>query len=96
VSVNHKMSALARQTGQIRWSKSGVSQVATVDEESVWIGDTDGNIRRLDLDDGEEKASAPAAGIQFFVRNGMDQNVILVTHAGLIGMYSPSAVNLRQ
>ena len=72
-----------------------MSQVATVNEETVWVGDTTGNIRLLALDDGDEKASAPTTGIQFFVRNNVDQNVILVTHAGLIGMYSPSTVNVK-
>jgi len=91
VSVNQKMTALARQTGEIRWSKTGVAQVATVTDEAVWIGDTAGNIRKLSLEMGEEKGAAPAPGIQFFVRNSVDQNVILVTHGGLVGMYSQSA-----
>jgi outer membrane protein assembly factor BamB len=94
-SVNHKMTALARATGEIRWSKGGVSQIATVSDETAWVGDTTGNIRLLALETGEEKAIAPAAGIQFFVRNNVDQNVILVTHAGMIGLYSQSAVNQK-
>ena len=92
-AVNRKMSALARPTGEVKWTKEGVSQVATVSEDTVWIGDMSGEIRLLALETGDEKAAAPTTGIQFFVRNTMDQNVILVTHAGLIGMYSPSAVN---
>jgi outer membrane protein assembly factor BamB len=96
VSQDHKMSALARQTGAVLWSRPDVAQVATADEDTVWIADRDGTIRRLALEDGEEKASVPTAGIQFFVRNNVDNNVILVTHDGLIGLYSPSAVNLRE
>jgi broad specificity phosphatase PhoE len=84
---------VARQTGQVKWTKENVSQVATVNEETAWIGDTSGEIRLLALETGEEKAAALTTGIQLFVRNNMDRNVILVTHAGLIGMYSPSAVN---
>jgi outer membrane protein assembly factor BamB len=92
-SVNRKMSALARQTGVVKWTQDDVWQVATVNEETVWIGDSSGKIRLLALDTGAEKAAALTTGIQLFVRNNMDQNVILVTHAGLIGMYSPSTVN---
>ena len=59
-SVDGKLSALAKSSGQIRWSKTGITQVATVNEETVWVADTAGNIRLLDLETGEEKA--PATG----------------------------------
>ena len=95
-SVDNKLSALARTSGAIRWSKTGISQVATVNEETVWVADAADNIRLLDLETGEEKAAAPAGGIEYFVLNSADQNVILVTHAGLIGMYSPSAQNAKE
>jgi len=81
-AANRKMTALARQTGEVKWKAENVSQVATVNEETVWIGDTSGEIRLLALGNGEERTAAPTAGIQFFVRNNMDPNVILVTQAG--------------
>jgi outer membrane protein assembly factor BamB len=93
VSTSRKMWALGRQTGDIRWSTTGVSQVATVNAEGVWLSDTTGTLRLLALENGEEKAAAPTTGIQFFVRNSLDRNVILVTREGLIGVFSPSAVN---
>jgi outer membrane protein assembly factor BamB len=95
-SVDGKLSALAKSSGEIRWSKKGIAAVATVNEETVWIADAAGNIRLVDLESGDEKTSAPAAGIQYFVRNGVDQNVILVTNAGLVGMYSTSAQNVKE
>jgi outer membrane protein assembly factor BamB len=94
-SVNRTMYALSRQSGQVKWKTENIAQVATINDDTVWVGDTTGVIRQLSLETGEEKAAALTNGIQLFVRNNVDQKVILVTNAGLVGMYSPSAVNER-
>ncbi len=93
VAVNRTLFALDRVTGLVKWKYKNVSQVATVNEDTVWIGDMGGNIRLLALETGEEQAAALTTGIEYFVRNSLDQNVVLVTQAGLVGMYSPASVN---
>ena len=90
-SVNRRMSALLRLTGEVKWAKEGVAQVATIGDETVWIGDTSGQLRQVALETGDERATVQTTGIQFFVRNTTDKNVILVTHAGLVGMYAPTS-----
>ncbi len=92
---NRTMYALARQNGEVKWKVPNVAQIATVNESTVWVGDTGGVIRLISLDTGTEKTSALTNGIQLFVRNDVDDNVVLVTHAGLVGMYSPHAINER-
>lgn len=88
-AVNRTMFALDRANGQIKWKVPAVSQIATVNDDTVWIGDAGGVIRLIGLDNGAERASALTKGIQLFVYNTQDANVILVTNAGLVGMYAP-------
>jgi outer membrane protein assembly factor BamB len=92
-SVDRKMSALARSNGEVRWTHPNIAQVATVNENTIWVADTGGTLRLLSLENGEEKASAATTGVQYFLRNALDSNVTLITHAGQVGMYSPSATN---
>ncbi|HEY4329660.1 MAG TPA: PQQ-binding-like beta-propeller repeat protein [Phycisphaerae bacterium] len=85
-----KLWALNRLTGVIAWQMDDVDQIATVGEENVWIGDKSGNIKCIALDSGREVASAPAPGVKLFVRNTLDEKVILVDNTGLVGVYANS------
>jgi outer membrane protein assembly factor BamB len=82
--------ALLRTTGEIQWKASDVSHMATIGQNVVWIADGAGNLKSLNLENGRETASAPAPGVKLFVRNTSDDNLILVTAGGLVGLYKPA------
>ena len=50
--------------------------------------DTAGNLKSLDLDDGDVMATTPAPGVMMVVPNPIDRSIIMVTHGGLVGAYS--------
>ena len=88
ISETQGMYALSRQTGEIKWHVADIWQTATVGETSIWTGTREGTLKNLSLETGEELATASAPGVEFFVRNTEDQNLVLVTRSGLIGMYT--------
>ena len=47
-----KLFALTRLTGAIAWQAEGVAQIATVNDDVVWISDKSGNLKCLMLDTG--------------------------------------------
>ena len=87
--VGSSLYGLARQDGAIKWKADDVSQVATVGENSAWVGDNAGNLKSLSLETGEILSSTPIPGAQFFVRNPDDDNLILVTRSGMVALYQP-------
>ena len=71
---------------------SNISQIATVGQATVWMSDGAGNLKCFNLETGREISSAPALDVNFFVRNALDNKVVLVTAGGLVGMYAPAEI----
>ncbi len=82
---------LGRRDGKVKWNVPGVKQIATVSDSAAWVATEDGKFESVALDTGAILGAAPAEGVQIFVPNTLDQNVILVTQAGLVGMYQGKA-----
>ena len=87
-AVNNGIFALARSNGDLKWRAEDVHSVATATDDHVWVADTAGNLKSLDVNDGDVLAIAPAPGVAMFVPNTVDKSVVLVTHGGLIGIYN--------
>jgi outer membrane protein assembly factor BamB len=85
--------ALARNDGHLQWQQSNVAQIGTVGMNSVWLIYQDGTLKSHDPETGVERASAPAPGVEWLLANTLDNNVILITPGGLVGLYTPMRSN---
>jgi outer membrane protein assembly factor BamB len=81
--------AVSRQNGERRWLSPGVTSVATVSGDHVWVGDNQGNLKSLSLDKGDVLASAEIPGAAAFIRNEVDETVFIMNRSGTVGAYKP-------
>ncbi|HVT83314.1 MAG TPA: PQQ-binding-like beta-propeller repeat protein [Phycisphaerae bacterium] len=88
ISSEQGMYALAKDTGEVKWHVPEISSVATVSDDTVWVGDTMGNIKLLNVSDGAQRAYAAVPGVQFFINNTLDKRVFIVGQGGVIAAYS--------
>jgi outer membrane protein assembly factor BamB len=88
ISQENGMYALARDSGEVKWNVPDIAEVASIQNDTVWVGDTMGNIRQLAIADGAQRASAPTPGVQVFIPNRIDSRVFLVGWNGMVASYS--------
>jgi outer membrane protein assembly factor BamB len=79
--------ALDRQNGDRRWFAQGVTSVATVSGDHVWVGDAQGNVKSLSLASGDVLAQAEVPNAAAFIRNEEDDTVYIVNRSGAVGAY---------
>ncbi len=77
---------VATANGEVTWEADGVSQIAAVVGDHVWVGDTAGNLKSLSLSDGSVVSSTPIKGARAFVRSS-DDWVIILNAAGVLEGY---------
>jgi outer membrane protein assembly factor BamB len=81
---------ISKQDGSKKWMSPGVESVATVTGNHAWVGDVQGNLKSLNVETGEELASAQIPDAAFFVRNGDDDAVFVINRTGTVGAYLPA------
>ncbi|MCL2645374.1 MAG: PQQ-binding-like beta-propeller repeat protein [Phycisphaerales bacterium] len=72
--------------GDIRWFVPDATTVGTIIRGSVWVSDSEGNLKAISLDTGDILATANVGGK--IVNNTVDQLVITITHSGELTVYS--------
>jgi outer membrane protein assembly factor BamB len=80
--------ALDRQNGNRKWLAEGVTSVATVIGNHVWVGDDQGNLKSLALETGDVLATIPIPDAAYFIRNEEDETIYVINRSGTVGAYT--------
>lgn len=80
--------ALDRQNGNRKWLADGVTRVATVVGNNVWVGDNQGNLKSLALETGDVLATTAIPDAVYFIRNEEDETVYVINRSGTVGAYT--------
>jgi hypothetical protein len=90
-SYEGRLFALNRADGAIKWQLANIGQIATVNDDGVWLADRAGNLRLVSLKSSRDLESAPVPNLSMLVPNSLDNKLILISRAGVVGLYTPAA-----
>jgi len=88
-STGRGLYAVTRKDGAHRWFVPDVTNVLTTTGDNVWVGDNAGNLKSIRFETGEVEANVHVDDVQIFVRNPVDDQVLLVAHSGAVAAYMP-------
>ncbi len=77
-----------RENGDIKWNIEHIAQLGTATESVLWALDDQANFVKISVPTGQVLSTIESPGLQFVLRNSEDDNVILVTQSGMVGMYA--------
>ncbi|MGN6370796.1 MAG: outer membrane protein assembly factor BamB family protein [Phycisphaerae bacterium] len=81
--------AVSPADGTVRWEADGVTQIASVNGDYVWAGDSSDNLRCMRVDTGEIVSSTPLTQPQTFVYSP-DNWVIILNKSGVLDGFQPN------